>query len=349
MYKVALIPPERWIPNALSFVKGERPDVYCIYDHLRELHGIDIIFIDPHAFPLNPFAKMHPVYGGLDPVRTLKVLVRMKSLDAVISVFESSPTLLLLLRQVFKFKLPIGMWDIAPDEKWRIRRIIQNTVVPRIDKIMVLSSSQVSYADKRWGSGTKFSVIWQHVDIDFFSSATPTPFGPILAIGDDHGRDWDTFIDAVAPLDVDVIVKTRKNLSIPAHAKCRITQIKERISFLALRDLYEQCSFVVIPLRQTLNVSGVGSILEAMAMSKAIVANDNIPIMDYLVPGETANIVKVGDVVGLRNAIVNLIENPLEASKLGQRGRERAVTLYSPLVFAERMAVQLRELISSRK
>jgi glycosyltransferase involved in cell wall biosynthesis len=349
MYRVALIPPEQWIPNEKAFEKGERPDVYSIYDDMRKIHGVDIVFVDPYAFPLNPLARMHPVYRGIDLLRTLKLLFKLRSYDAVVSVFESSPTLLLLLRSLFRFKIPIGMWDIAPDEKWAIRRKIQDIVVPRIDKVMSLSSAQVAYAENRWKAGHKFSVIWQHVDTDFFTPMAAQPSGPILAIGDDHGRDWDTFIEAIAPLDVEVILKTRKDIKIPANARCKITQIKDRISFPELRALYGACSFVVIPLQQTLNVSGVGSILEAMAMGKAIVLNNNKPILDYVVHGETAEVVAVGNSNALRQAIVALKNDPERSAKLGNAGRTRAMQLYSPKAFSQRLAEEIKAMILEYK
>lgn len=351
MKRITLIPPEEWLPAYRQFVPGERPDVYAIYDHLRRDHGIAIEFLDPRPWPWNPLARMHPVYRGLDPARTFRVLTRLRQADAILSVFESSPTLLLLLRKLCGFHPPVGMWDIAPDDEWWIRARVQGLVVPRVDRIMTLSTWQTSYIEQRWGAGSKAIAIGQHVDTAFYTPSTipVTAEDPILAIGDDHGRDWNLFVEAVAPLDINVILKTRKEIRWPEGARCRVRHIRERISFPELRALYAQCAFVVVPLKTTLNVSGVGSILEAMAMGKAVVMNANPPVMDYVSADETALVAPVGDVVAFRECIQRLVMQPSLAATLGAAGRHRAESLYAPRAFAARMGHELHQLMALRR
>jgi len=341
--RVVLTPPEPWWPRRRQHVPGTEPDLMAIYRAMAAA-GIDVELIDPNPRPWNPLFGLHPIYMGLDPLRALKVLTRRRQVDVVISSYESSVAVISLLRRMCGFRPAIAMWDIAPSEKWKIRQRIQDVVVPRVDRIFLLGSAQRDYIDRKWGVGDRCSVIWQNVDTEFYQPQAPQPNGPILAIGDDHGRDFDTLIAAVADLDVDLVLKTRRPLTIPAGFRARIRQIKERLSFAALRDLYAAASFVVVPLRATLNVSGVGSSLEAMAMGKALIASDNPPLRDYLEDGHNCLIVPPSDPRRLRQAIEKLLAEPVTARELGQAGRVKVEQLSSNAVFAARLGNEIRQL-----
>ena len=342
--KVVLIPPEEWLPGMKTFVRGECPDPVVFFDLLAINHGIDVELVDPDVPKWMPLVHRHPIYRGLDPVRAIKVLLGRRNVDVVISVFESSATVLSFLRSWIPFRPKLIMWDIAPDEVWRPRRWLQNLTVPRVDNILLLSSHQQSYLEKRWHAGDKAKMIWQSVDTDFYQPEPAQPQGPVFAIGDDHGRDWSTLIEALAPLDIELVLKTRSKIQLPEGALLRVRQISNRVSFRELRELYAKASIVVIPLSETLNVSGVGSVLESMAMGKAMVISDNPPIRDYLEPGKTADVVPVGDALALRVAVVALLSDNDRMENMGRLARERVVNLYGNKVFANRFADALRDI-----
>ena len=154
-------------------------------------------------------------------------------------------------------------------------------------------------------------------------------------------------IEALAPLDIDLVLKTRSKITIPEGARLRVRQISKRLSFRELRDLYAKASIVVIPLSETLNVSGVGSVLEAMAMGKALVISDNPPIRDYLEPGKTADVVPVGDAITLRKAVKALLADHERMVEMGRFARERVVHLYGNEALAHRFAAALRDICRS--
>jgi glycosyltransferase involved in cell wall biosynthesis len=306
--------------------------------------GIDVELIDPNPRPWNPLFGLHPIYMGLDPSRALKVLTRRRRVDLVVSVFESSLVVNSLLRRMFGFRPAIAMWDIAPSEKWKVRQRIQDVVVPRADRIFLLGSAQRDYIERKWGAGARCRVVWQNVDAEFYRPQRPQPNGPILAIGDDHGRDFDTLIAAVAELNIDLVIKTSRALVIPSGCRARIRQIKERLPFEVLRDLYAAACFVVVPLKVTLNVSGVGSALEAMAMGKALIASDNPPLRDYLEDGRNCLVVPPSDPRQLRQAIEKLLVEPGTARELGQDGRAKVERNFANPVFAARLGNEFRHL-----
>jgi glycosyltransferase involved in cell wall biosynthesis/CelD/BcsL family acetyltransferase involved in cellulose biosynthesis len=73
-----------------------------------------------------------------------------------------------------------------------------------------------------------------------------------------------------------------------------------------LRELYAKARFVVAPLKPVSYAAGVTSILEAMAMRKAVIATDSPGIRDYVLPGKSASVVPPGDASALAAAIEEL-------------------------------------------
>jgi glycosyltransferase involved in cell wall biosynthesis len=100
------------------------------------------------------------------------------------------------------------------------------------------------------------------------------------------------------------------------------------LRFTELRDLYEKAALVVVPLEPgTEYAAGSTGLMEAMAMSKAVVVTDTPGIADYVSPGKTARVVPGGDPTALREAITHLLANPAEASASApKRGRTFCVS-----------------------
>lgn len=343
---VVLTPPEPWQPARDRYRGGESPDPMAIYRAMAA-EGVDVTLLDPYPRPWNPFFEWHPIYMGLDPVRAMNVIFGKRKIDMVLSVFEASCAVPLLLRRVCFYKPKIAMWDIVPEEVWKPRRLLQDFVVPRIDHVFLLGAAQRAYLDRRWQAAERSTVVHQHVDADFYRPRSASLNGPILAIGDDVGRDFDTFMRAIHDLDIDVIVKTRRPLLEIPGRRARVKKISERLSFTELRDLYDGAAFVVVPLRETLNVSGVGSILEAMAMAKAVVVSDNPPLRDYFENQKTALVAPVGDAQAMREAIAHLKRDPEKRQALGQGGRAFVEKSFANPVFGARLARAIRTVLAA--
>lgn len=65
-------------------------------------------------------------------------------------------------------------------------------------------------------------------------------------------------------------------------------------------------------------------LVEAMAAGKPIVATDIAPILEVVVPGETARLVPPAMPAALASAVIHLLNHPEEAKTMGEKGRERA-------------------------
>jgi glycosyltransferase involved in cell wall biosynthesis len=344
LVNVLLTPPEPWGPRRAQYCAGAEPDPFAIYRAMAS-EGVVVRLLDPTGWPRNPLYGRHGLYMGIDPWRAQHILIRERHVDLVLSIFESSCLLPLLFRRLAGYRPKIAMWDITPTRTWRPRKRMQDVVVPRVDHLFLLSAGQQPILQERWGAAAKTSVVYQHVDADFFSPRPPDDGGLILSVGDDIGRDFDTLMQAVHDLDIRLRVKTRLKLPSLPGRRATVEQVAGRLSFCDFRSLYEQSDFVVIPLHVTENVSGVGSVLEAMAMGKALVLSDNPVIRDYVIPNETALLVPPGDPRALREAIQTLRQDKSRAAFLGQRGRRFVEQMFANAVFGKRMASAIRRVV----
>ena len=73
-----------------------------------------------------------------------------------------------------------------------------------------------------------------------------------------------------------------------------------RYEYRELRDLYAQSAFVVVPLYENDFQAGVTTMLEAMAMGKAVIATRTTGQTDVIIDGENGLTVAPGDVDGWR-------------------------------------------------
>jgi glycosyltransferase involved in cell wall biosynthesis len=163
------------------------------------------------------------------------------------------------------------------------------------------------------------------VDERFFAPPEEPRERLVIAIGRDLARDYATLVEAVRPLDARVVfVVLRRNLEgieVPPNV-----EVRERIPYADLRDLYRRASVSVVALRGAefpygSEGSGVSAMLEAQASGTALVASDRPIVRDYLRDGETGLLVPSEDPAALREAIVRLLDDAELARRLGDAGR----------------------------
>ncbi len=186
-------------------------------------------------------------------------------------------------------------------------------------------------------------------------------------------RDYPTLFRAVEGLDVEVVVgaasywsrrsSSADRASIPANVRV------DRFDYAALRDLYARAALVVVPVEEVDFQAGVTTILEAMAMGKAVIATRTSGQTDVVVdPREplaptflrplasAAGVdlepnglyVPPGDHQVLRQTIVYLLDNPEERARLGAAGRRLVERLMTVDQFAQRLADLVRRAVEER-
>jgi glycosyltransferase involved in cell wall biosynthesis len=345
--QVAVLSNKNWEIDRASALDGHAPDP----DRLRQLlarRGIDLISVEMFGWPLNPWARSHPVYAGIDPLRALLVLGRYRSADLIIGVFESCALLLLMLRRLALFKPHVVLWDSSVGSTWRTKRWIMGRVLPRIDHVFALTRWQADALAAQHNLTAPVGVVGYAVDETFYHPRFNRNPSYVLSVGEDDARDYATVVEAVRTISTRVILKTRRSIDIPPEAATRIRREAAFLSAVQLRDLYAGASLFVLPLKLSYNPSGITSLFEAMAMGKAIVASDVPMVRELVTHGVSALLVPVGDVQAMRQACLRLLTDSDLRRGLGNGARARLEGSYGMEAFAERFAAGIKRATHAR-
>ena len=341
--KALFAPSVPWVPAQKSFVPGVGPNPLRLYELLQE-QGISSTFADPYPYPWNPFSGKDTLLQSLDPLRALRIALRERDADVVVSVFEGAATSVGALRPLLRLDAALAMWDLGLTN-WQLRNKIIDFTLPRIDELLVLGQNQVGYVKQYHAPCASITAIGHYIDADFYRPEAQNPAGYVLTVGEDVGRDFNTLFQATQGLGRQFVVKARR----PQSDIPDIRFVRERISHLQLRELYAGSALVVVPTLVTNNACGVSSILEASACGRPLVVSDNPGIRDFIVPGETCLVVPPGDPQALRDAIKNVLADPSLAQRLADGARAFVEKSCTHSAFANRLGAALHHIIATRR
>jgi glycosyltransferase involved in cell wall biosynthesis len=225
-----------------------------------------------------------------------------------------------------------------------------------IDTMIVYSSAQRRYLTDELGFPTERVVLTPFtVDTEFFASdrvrAHSAPRPTISSAGLEF-RDYRTLMDAVRGLDARVVIAaaspwskradSTEGADVPANVEiCRL-------GFVDLRQLYADSSLVVMPLHDVEFQAGVTTILEAMAMGKAVICTRTRGQTDIIADGETGVYVRPEDSAGLRASLEELLAHPERAHRIGAAARDFVVGECDVRIYAHRLAAVVSAAIARR-
>jgi glycosyltransferase involved in cell wall biosynthesis len=245
----------------------------------------------------------------------------------------------------------------------------------RIDTLITHSTAQSRIAVETLGMpAKKVALLPYFADERFWDPAlaTPAPSSerPMICSAGLEFRDYTTLIAATRELDVDARIGAashwaRRN-AFGASADLPTNITVSAYNYRQLRDLYAAARFVVVPLRDVENQAGVTTILEAMAMGKAVVVTRTrgqtdvvrdwrsgaaAPPPGFLAAPEFASTlgalptgwyVQPNDPNDLRDAIGYLLAHPAVAEEMGANARRVVAARFGLDAFVERFAALLR-------
>jgi glycosyltransferase involved in cell wall biosynthesis len=145
---------------------------------------------------------------------------------------------------------------------------------------------------------------------------------------------------------VDVLLAGGMQLGNPSSLSPAEVQSSPAVTWLGevvpIDDLLASADMLVLPSwREGLP----RTVIEAMAMAKAVVATDVPGCRDAVVHGQTGLLVPVRDATALARAIKELAEDPERRLAMGQAGRLRAVASFrQEIIEAQTLAVYRQHL-----
>ncbi len=151
--------------------------------------------------------------------------------------------------------------------------------------------------------------------------------------GGNWDRDYKTLADAVKGLKMKTIIATN-NISL-----LKGIELPENIEVISATDpqffqLLAGSGMVILPMRGgLLHSGGQQTFLNAMYWGKPVIVTDPEGAKDYIENGITGILVKPGEPVALRKAILYLLENPEEANKMGEKAKRKVQDLTTERFF----------------
>lgn len=251
-----------------------------------------------------------------------------KRYDVIVSWSDLHALFFALLLKITFTRFPhvaLMFWISKPKKAALLKRV--NT---HIDIIVLWTSRHREFAINKLGiSQSKIKFIPYYVDEKFWKPTTAEE-NMICSVGVEM-RDYPTLIEAMSKLDIKCHIaagSARGKIFRTVQAIYECGPLPQNVTVgplppKELRELYARSRFVVIPLLESESDNGLTSILEAMAMGKAVICSRTRGQVDVIRDGITGIFVEQGNSQELQKTIQYLWDNPNEAKRMGEEGRKQ--------------------------
>jgi glycosyltransferase involved in cell wall biosynthesis len=263
--------------------------------------------------------------------QALELLLRGADYDAVVTWGERHSAVIaavLRLRRrpsahvailIWPSKTNKGQLSLRPACRW-IDRFIVPSPLQRAFAEETLRIPPARLIDARYSIDTNF---WRPME----------GAGDLICSPGQEMRDYATLLAALRPLDIPCHIAAGQGLF---HARFLDSDWQANVGdqpipsnvtigrkpHAELRDLYARSRFVVVPLLPSDNDSGITVITEAFAMGKAVICTESPGQTGLLEPGVNCLRVPPSDPIALRQAIVELWNDPGKCRRFGEAGRQ---------------------------
>lgn len=319
--------------------------------HLYQ-HGIDVDILPYEKYiVLNKIGNSLRLGDYLD--QQLRIIFQWYKYDIIYSACQDNTFLLSLLRYLGIFRKPIICLVHHPINSQGKRGKIY---VNGHNKLLALSRGVINQLKEEFNlDENKLEHLEWAVDLPFYhlSSLDDIEENKFIISAGKTNRDHDTLVQAFLninyPLKIYCSGESIPSVSeIPVNIEVHFTQSTGNVvSYKELLMEYAKAYAIAIPLKNTNNLAGLTSLLDAMAMGKAVVMTRNNQI-DIDIEKEKIGIwVNPGDVEGWHQAISYLLSQPDEAREMGIRGYDLCKNKYNLELFSSNLAKALKSCVKT--
>lgn len=326
------------------------------YRVLAERLGADVVDV-PRALAATglPGRALHRVAGS-GPLLAWFLLRQRRSYDVLFTDGEQVGLPYALLTRLFgrgRARHMMIVHVVSTRSKRAIFRL--GGLARRIDRYVVYASRQAEVLRDELGvPSDRIELMPFMVDTRFYDPANasvPSDTRPVVCAVGRERRDYDTMLDAVDGLPVDVVI-TVGSLWSRARGTVQQRQLPSnvtvgRLEYTELRDLYARASLAVVPLEPVDFQAGVTAVLEAMAMARPVVCTRVPGQVDTIQDGVTGIYVAPGDPAALRAAVERVVADPELGARLGGAARDWVVTHADVDRYADTLARVVGDLAST--
>jgi glycosyltransferase involved in cell wall biosynthesis len=316
--------------------------------HLHKYRiDVDILPYEKYVI-LNKIGKNLRLGGYLD--QQIRMIFKSSSYDVIYSGCQDNSFLISFLKYLKIFNKPIYSLIHNPITKSKKNRIfieaqnklffLSKSVMTQVQQDFNINEQKIELLE--WGVDLPFYQ-YKMVDHDNYGTMTSQESTFIISAGKAN-RDHDTLVKAFSninfPLKIYCSAASAPTFSIlPPNIEVIFNHpVNNAISYRELLREYRRAYAITIPLKDTSSLAGLTSLLDAMAMSKAVIMTRNNQI-DIDIEKEKIGIwVEPGDIEGWKQAISYLLKQPDETVEMGLRGCSLCKSKYNIEEFSSKLA-----------
>lgn len=315
---------------------------------LRELLGAVIVGSQKGGRIASFIARIEKA-TAMHFTQALRALTMYPDADVYISFSENVGIPLALLLRLKRHR-PRHMM-IAHRLNTRKKRLL-NAVTgwsAGVDRIVVVCGSQEKYAGEYLPGASTF--VKYGTDDQFYTPSNGECKDYVLSLGNEC-RDYQTLLSAIANTDLQLKIVASSPWS---RNKDSIQEAPERVELLprleydALRRVYQEAKFVVLPLHDVDYAAGLTTVMESFCMRKPLIVSGSRGILDHVSHMENAYVVQPGSVEEMQNALQKLDQDSDLREKL-RAGADKAVKEFCTLdSYLGRLISEMNTMLSNRK
>ncbi len=297
------------------------------------------------------------------PAPVAEVWLRRHEVGAVLSWGENIALPVAALMCLMRRRRPghiailmVPFHDAAP-VTWKRRAkglLVARLVRGGIDRINVPAPLQRRWASDRWRlPRERFVDARWPIDTSFWRPMDGA--GDLICAVGREMRDYATLIEALRPLDIPCHIAAGTAVYYggfgsldPRAANADDHALPTTITIgpkplPELRELYARSRCVVIPILPSVSDNGISTVMEAMAMGRAVISTDTAGRAEILEHEVNCLLVPPQDVRALRDAIERLWGDPELCARLGANARRAVVETHSVDQWLTHMRTAVRQ------
>ena len=224
-----------------------------------------------------------------------------------------------------------------------------------LDRIVTYSDRQIDYwADRYRIRHNKFKFLPYTIDVGFYKpndgymSKETDIDNYVLSIGRDQGRDFDTLIEALDGLDINLKLITLPYRLSKKFKENDYVQFYQNIPYDQLFHLYQNAKLVIIPLKDgTIYPSGIRGLLESMALGKASIVTYTPILEEYVENGKHVVFIEPSNRNQLRKTIQELMADPVRCRTIGTNAKKLVQEQFHMASFAKEFSNLLKRIVTN--
>lgn len=299
-------------------------DKYWFYRYFNSKPDVDVLDISS----ISLVEKIEKNVLRFYILQALRAIPKLKNYDLVVSHGMQSAIVLSLWRRYFTSRTKHVVFDIgsfnSAAEKGIALKLMQYAS-KSIDYVIYHTSSQINYYEKYFSWIIKKSMFIRFgTDSDYFKSINLMKSDDInkyiICVGYSK-RDWETVIAAYKTLNTNIRLRlvgcmAEKYKNIPGV---------DQIPFVSIRELMNQIHnalFCVLPLKSYNYSYGQMTLMQQMALEKAVIVTRVQSVIDYVQNDETVILCEPCNIEDLRNKMTYLLANQEGLINISRKAKE---------------------------